>query len=707
VERLGDKLLNWASILDDETRRQAERTASLPIVHPHVALMPDAHLGKGATVGSVLPTREAIIPAAVGVDIGCGMIAVRTPWSVDEVRDRGPLAPLRGDIERAVPLSAGRYNKRLTPTAEKRVEELHELAESLGVRQSVDATSPNWPMQLGSLGSGNHFIEVTADERQRVWLFLHSGSRGVGNRIAMNHIAVAQQRAERDRLDLPERDLAWLEEGTGEFDRYMAELQWAQHFALLNREEMMDRVADCLARHMRADDTPRLESVNCFAGETLVTTRSGDQPIEALAGGEHELLTSDGKWVKAPVRAFGRQEVTEIVLSRSGVTKTIRATADHRWLLRSRRGRRFEATTAELQPGDRLQFSFPPRPVDLSVEPVSVARGFVYGDGTARPGGRRSLANFCGAKDAALLPFFDKLGRPPRTYGTVTRISGLPGEWKTARPSLDAPAPELYGWLAGYFAADGDVDRSGRPTLSSARRDDVEFVRVACQQIGVGTFGVRSRLRRGFGEQPTALHLVGLMRGDLDAAFFLIPAHRARFEQGRTAAERRGWNVVSVRPTRETTDVYCAVVDETHCFTLSDNILTGNCHHNFTQRERHDGVDLWVSRKGAIQARRGQAGLIPGSMGTASYVVEGLGNPLSLESSPHGAGRAFSRTKARKTFTRADLEKSMAGIEWRHTDAFLDEIPAAYKDIDVVMRDAADLVEIRHTLRQLVNVKGD
>ena len=114
-----------------------------------------------------------------------------------------------------------------------------------------------------------------------------------------------------------------------------------------------------------------------------------------------------------------------------------------------------------------------------------------------------------------------------------------------------------------------------------------------------------------------------------------------------------------------------------------------------------------MSRKGAIQARRGQPGLIPGSMGTASYVVTGLGNPLALESSPHGAGRAYSRGAARRTFTRAQLEKAMAGIEWRHSDVFLDEIPAAYKDIDVVMADAADLVEVRHTLRQLVNVKGD
>ena len=395
MERLSDRLLSWASILDDVTRRQAENTASLPFVYPHVALMPDAHLGKGATVGSVLPTRGAIIPAAVGVDIGCGMIAVRTPWSVAEVRARGSLAPLRGDIERAVPLSAGKYNRKLTDSVRPRLAELEGLAAELGdhVLPAVQGATPNWQLQLGSLGSGNHFIEVTADEQDRVWLFLHSGSRGVGNKIAMRHIAIARKRAEQERLDLPDRDLAWLDEGTPEFDRYIAELRWAQHFALLNREEMMDRVAVCLAVHMRADETPELERTNC--------------------------------------------------------------------------------------------------------------------------------------------------------------------------------------------------------------------------------------------------------------------------------------------------------------------------HHNFTQQERHFDADLWVSRKGAIQAKKGQPGLIPGSMGTASYVVSGLGNPLSLESSPHGAGRAFSRSKARKTFTRAQLEEAMAGIEWRHSDAFLDEIPAAYKDVDVVMADAADLVEVRHTLRQLVNVKGD
>jgi tRNA-splicing ligase RtcB len=132
-----------------------------------------------------------------------------------------------------------------------------------------------------------------------------------------------------------------------------------------------------------------------------------------------------------------------------------------------------------------------------------------------------------------------------------------------------------------------------------------------------------------------------------------------------------------------------------------------NCHHNFTQRERHFGRDVWVSRKGAIEASAGKPGLIPGSMGTASYVVAGRGDPVSLNSSPHGAGRQYSRSKARLTFTIDDLRAAMTGIEYRDTDAFIDEIPAAYKDIDQVMADAADLVEIRHTLHQVVNVKGD
>ena len=388
MEKIGSRLVNWASILDDQTLAQAKAAASMPFIHPHLALMPDAHLGKGATVGSVIPTLGAIIPAAVGVDIGCGMIAVRTQFDLASMRAGRNLALLRRAIEARLPLSAGNHNRRLTTTAQRRVDELAAMADEAGFDPASYAK--NWQLQLGSLGSGNHFIEVTVDEAERVWLFLHSGSRGVGNRIAQRHIHVARGLCER--ADLPDRDLAYLTERTEEFWTYIRELRWAQHFALLNREEMMDRVVDCLSE---------------FTG---------------------------------------------------------------------------------------------------------------------------------------------------------------------------------------------------------------------------------------------------------------------------TAVER------------------------------SETI---NCHHNYTERERHFGEDVWLSRKGAIHAGHGVPGLIPGSMGTASYIVTGKGNPMSLHSSPHGAGRAYSRTKARRTFTRAQLDASLRGIEWRRTDAFLDEIPAAYKDIDTVMRDAADLVTVRHTLRQIVNVKGD
>src|SRR3954463_12824590 len=237
MQTINEHLLNWASILEPSTREQAERTAAMPFIHPHMALMPDAHLGLGATVGSVIPTLGAIIPAAVGVDIGCGMMAVRTQFDAADLR--GDLSVLHGQISRSIPLSAGRYNKSVRPTAEPRVAELKAMP---GGNQAGGAVPP-WPVQLGSLGSGNHFIEVSLDEDDRVWLFLHSGSRGVGNKLAGHHIKAAQDLCARWWIELPDRDLAYLVEGTDEFRDYIRELRWAQRFALENRAEMMHRVA--------------------------------------------------------------------------------------------------------------------------------------------------------------------------------------------------------------------------------------------------------------------------------------------------------------------------------------------------------------------------------------------------------------------------------------------------------------------------------
>jgi tRNA-splicing ligase RtcB len=383
--------LPWSSI-EATAQQQILDTAAMPFVFKHVAVMPDCHLGKGATVGTVLPTVGAIVPAAVGVDIGCGMIAVRTPLKRDDIAEPWSL---RSGIERAIPMSAGKNNHRLTATAAARVAALETLAAQTGAKP--DQYDKNWRLALGTLGGGNHFIELAEDTNGDVWATLHSGSRGVGNKIGNHYIKVAQDLCKKLRIELPDRDLAYLPEDHPAFDAYLRELNWAQQFALMNRNEMMDRV------------------------------------------------------------------LTEL--------------------------------------------------------------------NSALPDAKR--------------------------------------------------APE-----------------------------GVELQRI-------------------------------------------------------------------------------------------------NCHHNFTQKERHFGREVWITRKGAIQARTGMWAMIPGSMGTRSYIVVGRENAMSFHSAPHGAGRRYSRTKARSLFNMADLSKAMQGIEYRHSKVLLDEIPGAYKDIDQVIENARELVEVKQILRQFINIKGD
>lgn len=387
--------------LDEKTRAQIAETADLEFVEG-LAVMPDAHLGKGSTVGSVIATKNTVIPAAVGVDIGCGMIAVKTKFFA---KDMGSdLKALREGIERRIPLSAGKYNRDAKGTALARIE----ILKATELPHYGEMSREPWENQLGSLGSGNHFIEICLDEEQRVWVVLHSGSRGIGNKLAERHIKIAQQLHE-GLGDMPSnKDLAWLTDfpdnavgsradGHSEFMAYIRDLRWAQHFALLNREEMMDRV--------------------------------------------------------------------------------------------------------------------------------------------------------------------------------MTELS--------------------------YY-------------------------------------------------------------------FFKENGHQSEIEIQRI-----------------------------------------NCHHNFTQCEQHGGRDLWITRKGAIEMKPGQLGIIPGSMGTRSYIVEGLGNPESFNSAPHGAGRRFSRTEARRRFTMEDFERELAGVEVNHSTEFIDEIPSAYKDIDQVMEYAKPLVKVRHVLKQILNIKGN
>ena len=400
LETAGVPIVAWVRGVQvaDNALQQLRNVAALPIVHHHIAAMPDVHWGIGATVGSVIPTLRAIIPAAVGVDIGCGMMAVRTSLLASDLPD--DLHAIRSAIERAVPHGRTDHGGRNDRGAWS---DLPARAASVWQRLGRDyrALVDRHPKidrgrtaeHLGTLGTGNHFIEVCLDEAQRVWVMLHSGSRGAGNRIGTWFIELAKKDMKRQLGELPDKDLAYFAEGAEHFDDYVFAVGWAQRFAQQNRELMMAQV------------------------------------LEAMAG-------------------------------------------------------------------------------------------------------------------TGLLPPFTQ----------------------------------------------GDV-------------------------------GV-------------------------------------------------------------------------------------DCHHNYVQPETHFGATVWLTRKGAVSARQGELGIIPGSMGARSYIVRGKGNADSFHSCSHGAGRAMSRGDAERTFTVADHERMTAGVECRKDAGVIDETPGAYKDIDAVMAAQQDLVEIVHTLKQVVCVKG-
>ncbi len=383
--------------VEDEARKQLENAARLPVVFKHVAAMPDVHLGIGATVGSVIPTIKAIIPAAVGVDIGCGMMAAKTTLRAEDLPDN--LGPLRSAIEQAVPHgSVPRHRGRDPGSWENPPVSVDQVWATLADEFDLlcelhpRLANTNNRKHLGTLGSGNHFIEICLDEAGFVWFMLHSGSRGVGNAIGTHFIELAKKDAELHQRNLPDKDLAYFEEGARYFGDYVRGVSWAQKFAMRNREVMM---------------------ANLIATVRKVIAKPFESHVEAV-----------------------------------------------------------------------------------------------------------------------------------------------------------------------------------------------------------------------------------------------------------------------------------------------------NCHHNYVQQERHFGQDVFITRKGAVSARRGELGIIPGSMGARSYIVRGLGNPESFESCSHGAGRVMSRTKAKKMFSVEDHIKATEGVECRKDANVVDEIPMAYKDIDAVMAAQQDLVEVVHTLKQVVCVKG-
>lgn len=360
----------------------------------------------------------------------------------------------------------------------------------------------------------------------------------------------------------------------------------------------------------------------CLSGETRYLTRDGVRTLADTVGTEQWVLAGKfvnstprrkeigrGAWVKARIESFGQQRLYEITLSRNGIEKKIHATDGHRWFVRTSATWQSERTTMELpeakwtdrdrlRPTGTLATLFPRSCLDRMLpSPIGVMAGFVYGDGTKRQHGCSVV--LWGEKDAAVEPYFHPFMRRTPMVTSGARATGLPGveirdlprSFKD-RPDLNEAPSYLYGWLAGYFAADGSVDHNGVPTLSSADRSSLEFVRDVATRLGVGTFGIIETMRLGVGQEPTALHTMSLVAGTLVPDFFLVNEHRRRFEKrvAKQTFDRVGWSVISVQPTDRFEEVYCAVVPGYESFVLEDNIWTGNCKvcqsHSRIQIER-------------------------------------------------------------------------------------------------------------------------
>ena len=269
-------VLVWTDEVESSALEQLKRMADLPVVHGHIAVMPDVHMGKGATVGSVIPTRAAIIPAAVGVDIGCGMCAVRTSLTASQLPES--LRQVRNQIERDVPVGFDMHsNKRVRFKSASVVEP--GLREILDRHPGIASKSPkkdSWARQIGTLGGGNHFIELCLDEADRVWIMLHSGSRGIGNKIGQYFIGKAKEAIAKTDVHLPDRDLAFLTEGSGLFADYWFALNWAQEYAARNRQEMLDIVIEGLGRTLPPFELEDA-AINCHHNYTAMETHDGTE----------------------------------------------------------------------------------------------------------------------------------------------------------------------------------------------------------------------------------------------------------------------------------------------------------------------------------------------------------------------------------------------------------------------------------------------
>ncbi len=420
--------------------------------------------------------------------------------------------------------------------------------------------------------------------------------------------------------------------------------------------------------------TPARGLYYCLAGETRVLTMDGVRPIRELAGGTHRVLGKSADWIEAPFYSFGVQPLLRLTLSRNGVVKCIYATPEHRWFVRSGRTRKSdrEVVTKDLRPGHRLAAAFPGTRVrNTTPSPFGIAHGLTFGTGTRN--GNGSIAQLAASKDAELLKWFPL--SMVTQQGRQLLVHHLPAFF-TEVPPLSESVPYLYGWLAGCFAADGSVSTSGTVMLDCADRRVLEHVRAICTRLGIGTYRITEQAGRGFEDrEPSSPFRVTFVNSDLTEQFFLLDRHRFHFNAAPVTFERRGWVVREVAETGRVEEVFCAVVDDGHAFTLEDNILTGNCFScgeggdviKFVQKIDGltfiEAVERLAGRAG-IDLRYEQGGYVPGQeqsrrrrlvdahRAAAEFYAE------HLQGADAAAGRAF---LSERGFERADAERFGVG----------------------------------------------
>jgi len=693
MERLSERLLNWASILEPKTREQAERASAMPFIYPHLALMPDAHLGLGATVGSVIPTLGAIMPAAVGVDIGCFRGDTRIPllsgsqmslrdmaeaggfWWVYSLDRAGQIVPgkalalkTREDAELMRIVVSGGDEIICTPDHQFMLTDgTYREARDLRFNESLMPLYRRWQTRDGyesvSTGKGR--------SRQTHVLVYEAVNGPVPDGCVVHH-------KNHIHFDNTPENLEALD--AGEHSRYHRTV--GHSFPNASPEFQALRRAGI----RRGNANPARQAQMAEVGARNIRAYMSENP-------EHfrESVAGNGQRGAPVLTAFNTtprpcDECEHIAENPAAL----------RWHKSREHGHNHKVISAEhiseradvycLQVEGYHNFALAAGVFVHNCGMMAVCTLFTADDARRRGDLRQLRA----AIEREIPLSAGKHNRAIRDEHTEASIAVLE-QWDGA-DSAEQIAPNWRLQLGSLGSGNHFIE-------VSLDEDDRIWLFLHSGSRGVGNKLATKHIKIA----QDQCHRRSISLPDRDLAYLVEdePEFWAYIRDLRWAQHFALLNRAEMMHRVEQCfeDWMGAAIDEGR-----EEV---NCHHNYTAQEVHFGKSVWLSRKGAIDASAGTPGLIPGSMGTRSYVVEGKGNRLALNSSPHGAGREYSRTAARKKFTRADLEAAMQGIEWRHTDAFLDEIPGAYKDVDVVMADAADLVEVTHTLRQIVNVKGD